>query len=86
MELIKVNVLNCVKEFNLRPSPKQRSPPEESQGSSGGVIANTLKKVRLILQLQKWKEMCSVNWKGCSPSPLWPCLFLAGFFTNQTNV
>lgn len=52
MELIKVIVLNCLKEFNLHPSPKDRSTPEESQGSSGGVIANTLKKAHLILQLQ----------------------------------
>lgn len=53
VELIKVVVLNCLKEFNLHPTPKQRSTPEESQGSSGGIIANTLTKVQLILQLQK---------------------------------
>lgn len=51
MGLIRVIVLNCLKEFNLDPSPKQRSAPEESQ-CSGGVISNTLKKVHLILQLQ----------------------------------
>lgn len=53
VDLIKVIVFNCLKEFNLHPSAKQRSTPEESQGSSGGVIANTLKKVHLTLQLQQ---------------------------------
>lgn len=52
MELIRLIVLNCLKEFNLQPRPKQRSTPEESQGSSGG-ISSTLKKVHFILQLQK---------------------------------
>lgn len=50
-----INQSHCaqLKEFNLEPSRKERSTPEESQGSSGGVIANTLKKAHLIFQLQK---------------------------------
>lgn len=55
------------KEFHLHPSSKQRSASVESRGSPGGVLSNTLKKVNLISELQKSKEICSADWNEHFP-------------------